>query len=90
MAKCFHLCVMTAGGLVLECEAEYCRIATAGGSVGVLANHAPMLCAMPEGESLCRMEGGEEKMIRHSAGVANVRDNQVTIIAEHAEIGEEI
>ena len=62
MAKCFHLCVMTAERTLLEGEAEYCHIPTPGGSVGVLANHAPMLCAMREGETLCRMEDGEEKL----------------------------
>ena len=70
----------------MEGEAEYCHIPTTGGSVGVLADHAPMLCAMREGETLCRMENGEEKTVRHSAGVANVRDNQVTILTDHAEL----
>ena len=77
---------MTAEGTLLEGEAEYCHIPTTGGSVGVLADHAPMLCAMREGETLCRMENGEEKTVRHSAGVANVRDNQVTILTDHAEL----
>lgn len=86
MAKCFHLRIMTAGGMFLDESAEYCRIPTANGSVGVLANHAPMLCAMPEGETLCRMEDGMEKTIRHSAGVADVRDNSVTILIDRAEI----
>ncbi len=86
MAKCFHLCVMTAERTLLEGEAEYCHIPTPGGSVGVLANHAPMLCAMREGETLCRMEDGEEKTIHHSAGVAKVRDNSVTILADRAEL----
>ncbi|MBQ9663771.1 MAG: F0F1 ATP synthase subunit epsilon [Oscillospiraceae bacterium] len=86
MAKCFHLCIMTAEGTLLDGEAEYCHIPTAAGSVGVLADHAPMLCAMQEGETLCRMEGGEEKTVRHSAGVASVRNNRVTILADRAEL----
>ena len=86
MPKSFQLRVMTAEGNVLELPVTYCSLQTTEGSLGVLANHAPMLCALREGESLCRMEGGEEKTIRHSPGVANVRDNQVTIITDHAEI----
>ena len=85
MSKCFRLLVMNAGGVLLDGPAEYCRIPTADGSVGILANHAPMLCAMREGDSLCRMESGEEKTLRHSAGVADVRDNFVTILADRAE-----
>ena len=69
MAKSFHLQIMTAEGTLLEGEAEYCHIPTTAGSVGVLADHAPMLCAMPEGETFCRMEDGTEKTVRHSSGV---------------------
>ena len=86
MAKCFHLCIMTAEGTLLDGEAEYCHIPTAAGSVGVLADHAPMLCALSEGETRCRMQDGEEKTVRHSAGVANVRGNSVTILADRAEL----
>ena len=86
MAKCFQLCIMTADGTLLDGQAEYCHIPTAAGSVGVLADHAPMLCALREGETLCRMEDGTEKHVRHSTGVANVRNNRVTILADRAEI----
>ena len=86
MAKSFHLRIMTAEGTLLEGEAEYCHIPTTAGSVGVLADHAPMLCAMPEGETLCRMEDGADKIVRHIAGVADVRDNQVTILTDRAEL----
>jgi F-type H+-transporting ATPase subunit epsilon len=86
MAKCFHLQIMTAEGTLLESEAIYCHIPTTAGSVGVLANHAPMLCAMPEGETLCRLEDGTEKTVRHSPGVADVRDNKVIILADRAEL----
>ena len=48
MAKCFQLCVMTAEGTILQGEAEYCNLPTAMGSVGILADHAPMLCAIAE------------------------------------------
>ena len=77
---------MTAEGVLLEGEADYCHIPTTAGSVGVLADHAPMLCAMPEGETLCRMEDGTESTVRHSSGVANVRENRVTILADRTEL----
>ena len=86
MAKCFHLSIMTAEGPMLEGQATYCNLPTDSGSVGVLADHAPMLVALPEGRTLCRMEDGTEKTVRHSSGVANVRNNQVIILADRAEI----
>lgn len=84
MAKCFHLCIMTAGGTLVEESAEYCSIPTADGSVGVLADHAPMLCAVCEGKLSCRMEDGRERKFRVSAGAAGVRNNSVTILVDRA------
>ena len=85
MANCFHLCIMTAGGTLLEGKAEYCRLPTAGGSVGILADHAPMLCALSEGKLCCRMEDGAERAFRVSDGVAEIRDNSVTILTDRTE-----
>ena len=56
MANCFELRVLTAEGAVLEGKAEYCNLPTDLGSVGILANHAPMLCAVREGKARFRME----------------------------------
>ncbi|MBO7669970.1 MAG: F0F1 ATP synthase subunit epsilon [Oscillospiraceae bacterium] len=85
MANCFHLCLMTAEGTMVDEAAEYCRIPTADGSVGILADHAPMLCAVCEGEVRCRMEDGRERSFHVPAGVASVRDNSVTILTDRAE-----
>ena len=85
MANCFHLCLMTAEETMLDEAAEYCRIPTADGSVGILADHAPMLCAVCEGEVRCRMEDGRERKFYVPAGVASVRDNSVTILTDRAE-----
>ncbi len=86
MGKCFQICVMTAEGTVLEGQSEYCSLPTTWGSVGILANHAPMLCALSEGRAVFQMEDGEEKTVSLHGGVANVRDNSVTILSDHAEI----
>ena len=75
MANYFHLCLMTAEETMLDEAAEYCRIPTADGSVGILADHAPMLCAVCEGERIFHVP----------AGVASVRDNSVTILTDRAE-----
>ncbi len=88
MAKCFSLRVITAEGTVLEGQAEYARFETAEGSVGVLAGHAPMLCALPDGIARFRMEDGTEKRAELSSGIANVRDNTVTVLADRATLTE--
>ena len=85
MANCFHLCVMTAEGTLVDEKAEYCNLPTAGGSVGILADHAPMLCALNEGKVRCRMEDGTERVFCIPSGVAEIRDNRVTILSDRAE-----
>ena len=85
MAKTFELRILTAEGTVLDTPATYCRLQTSEGSFGILANHAPMFCACSEGTLTYRTEDGSEKQMRHSAGVANVRDNTVTLLTDHAE-----
>ena len=88
MAKCFTVHVVTAEGTVLEGEAEYVRFETADGSLGVLADHAPMLCALREGEISFRMEDGQNKILQISGGVADVRNNNVTVLADSAKLKE--
>ncbi|MCR5089035.1 MAG: ATP synthase F1 subunit epsilon [Oscillospiraceae bacterium] len=86
MANCFQFQIITAEGTLLDEKAEYCNVPTGSGSVGILANHAPMLCALREGTVRCRTAGGTEKCVKISDGVADVRDNSVTILADRAEV----
>ena len=86
MAKSFRLRVQTPGSIVLEGPAVYCSLPTTDGSVGILADHAPMVCAVREGTALFRMESGEEKKLHLSEGAANVRDNSVTVLTGQAEV----
>ncbi len=86
MADRIRLKIVTPSGTALDRIVNYVNLPTSDGSLGILADHAPMLCAMPEGETFCRMEDGTEKTVRHSSGVANVRDNRVTILADRAEL----
>ncbi len=88
MANCFHFQLISAEGTLLDEKAAYCNLPTGSGSVGVLANHAPMLCALREGTVLCRAEDGTEKHVKISDGVADVRDNSVTVLTDRAETAE--
>ena len=88
MANCFQLSVITADGPLLQGSASACRLPVEGGSVGVLAHHAPMLCALREGEARFRMEDGTEKRLQLSGGIADVRDNTVTVLTGHARLAE--
>ena len=84
MADRIHLRIVTPTGTALERDVNYVNLPTPGGSVGILANHAPMLCAVGKGKLRCRFAGGES-LVFVAGGVASVEDNEVTVLAEEAE-----
>ena len=61
-------------------KCNYVSLPSVNGAVGVLANHAPMLCALTKGFVLCRKSSGEEIRIEVSGGVAQVFTNTVTVL----------
>lgn len=75
-----HLLLATSGGETWEKQVSAVTLPGALGSLGILANHAPMLCALDEGLVSCRTEAGETVRIRISEGIANVADNEVTLL----------
>lgn len=60
-------------------------VVTADGSVGVLADHAPMLLAVAPGVVHCRFGESETAEIQVGTGVASVRSNQVSLLVSSAE-----
>ena len=87
MADRIHLRIVTPSGTVLDRQTNYVSIPTPDGSVGILASHAPMLCAVGKGRLRARFEGGES-VVSVSGGVASVEDNEVTLLVEEAELEE--
>lgn len=80
MADRIKLSVATAEGESHEKMVSYVSIPTAFGSVGVLSGHAPMLCAVKSG--ILKYRVGEDSLFRLSVsdGIANVADNEVTVL----------
>jgi F-type H+-transporting ATPase subunit epsilon len=63
----------------------------ADGELGILPGHAPLITELGIGELRCRGAGGEEEV--HLAiirGFAEVLSDRVTVLAETAELAEEI
>ncbi len=84
-----HLLLVTSGGETWEKQVCSVTLPAALGSLGILANHAPMLCALNEGVMSCRTEAGEITRIRISEGIANVADNEVTLLLSHLTVEDE-
>ena len=77
--------VITGDGPVLEAQVESVNLPTSFGSVGVLAGHAPMLCAVEAGILRCRGSQGEAR-VRISAGVASVEKNEVNVLVSSGQV----
>ena len=87
MAESFRLSVVTAEGTVFEDRVDYANLPTGFGSIGILAKHAPMLCAVEKGVVRCTQEG-KTLRIRVGAGVASVENNEVTLLVSDGEMTE--
>ncbi len=60
------------------------------GSFEVLANHAPMISALEVGTIRISVPGGEPIVFATSGGFLEVINNQVSVLAESAELGSDI
>ncbi len=80
--------IVTGDGPVLEQAVEYVNLPTTFGSLGVLTNHAPMVCTVEAGMIRCRWSGGETR-VRVSSGVASVEHNELTVLVSSGQVLED-
>ncbi|MBP5166152.1 MAG: hypothetical protein ILP09_02715 [Oscillospiraceae bacterium] len=75
------LTIVSADGAVLETEARYVCLPAEDGEVGILGGHAPLLAALKAGKVKYDCEtDGVRKTADIPGGMAEVKDNEVTII----------
>ena len=86
MGKLFHLSVVTPDRTVYEADVSSVRLPTTFGSLGVMAGHAPMLCALGEGSLRCTDESGQSLRIDVTGGIARVDRNEMTVLTPTAEL----
>ena len=84
-----HLEVVTPDGSVLSTEAEYVGIPGVAGQFGVMPGHIPLLSAVAIGGLYYRMDG-VQKDVFVSGGFAEVLNDKVVILAEAAELQQDI
>ena len=84
MEKLFHLSVVTPDSTVFEADVSAVNVPTPFGSLGVLAGHAPMLCALDKGKLRCTDKDGQTLRITISGGVASVDHNEMTVLTQSA------
>ena len=80
----FPVEVLTPEGSVFDDEVEMVSTKTTAGSIGVLANHAPVLAMLDPTE--LRLHRSESDVVRlaQSEGYMQVADNRVLLLVEEA------
>ena len=89
MADKIHLQIVTAGGVVFDRMVHVVNLPLENGSIGVLANHAPLMGAVVDGVVTCASSEGEY-VIAVGIGVVNIVNNEVTVLSRTAEEAENI
>lgn len=80
-----HLQIVTAGEAVYDKMVSYVGVPLSDGEAGILADHAAMLAAL--GAGVIKARAGEDtENISVSGGVLSVKDNELIILAESAEL----
>ncbi len=82
--------IITPERMVLDVEhVDYVSLPAEGGEVGVMENHMPMVCNLAVGP--IRVDKGDQQQhLATSGGFVEVLKNRVTILADTAELAQEI
>lgn len=89
--KTFKLEVITPDRVALSDDAAVSVVAPgAQGYLGVLANHAPMMAALTIGKFDLRRADGTTARMAIGGGFLEVYENTVSVLAESAELAEDI
>lgn len=90
MAKPFKLMVLTPEREFYNGEAVYVGMDTIAGSIGVLADHVPMVTALTVGTLVIKPDENTIRTAFHSEGFIEVRHDGVLVMAQACEWPEEI
>ena len=82
--------ILTAERHVLSTKVEYVNLSTVNGTIGILANHIPLLTALNIGVLEYGELNGKKRRAAIGGGFAEMNNNKLTVFASSAELAEEI
>jgi F-type H+-transporting ATPase subunit epsilon len=82
--------VVAADRLVWSGEATVVNARTAGGEIGILADHMPVLSLLAPGAVEVDTPDGETSTFAVDEGILSVANNRVSVLASHAEVAADI
>jgi F-type H+-transporting ATPase subunit epsilon len=81
--------ILTPERVVMQTQADSVVVPAAEGELGILPHHAPLLAELAPGNIRLR-RGDQTEFFAVSGGYIQVRDNEVSVFAETAEMAHEI
>jgi len=84
MSAAFTWAVVTPEGTAASGTCDFLVVPTAGGELGVMADHAALVACVVAGD-LRITAGGAQTALRVGAGVMDVRDNRVRLLVSSAD-----
>jgi len=90
MAATFDLQVVAADHTVWSGEATMVIARTLEGELGILANHSPLMGVLAPGSVEIRPADGNTLVAVVDGGFLSVANNRISILAEHAEMADDI
>ena len=81
--------IMTPERRVLQTQADSVVLPAADGELGILSHHAPLVAQLHAGQIRLRL-GDKVEYFAVSGGFVEVQNNRVTVMAETAEMAQEI
>jgi F-type H+-transporting ATPase subunit epsilon len=88
--KTFKLQIITPGRVVFQDEASSVSAPGTQGGFQILHNHAPFISTIEVGEIKVRNKNGNDLVYAAGGGFIEVKENNVVVLAESAELAGEI
>lgn len=82
--KRFRYSIVTPDGAIASGDCEFLLVPTAEGDIGILANHAPLLCELSFGVLFIRTGPGEHRDLYVENGYLEVLKNEASIMVAKA------
>ncbi len=89
MAKT-HFSLIAQDRIVYEDDVDMVILPGSSGVFAAMAKHAPLMSTLQPGEILVRKEGEDDRYFAVGGGFAEVRPDEVVVLARSAEAAEEI
>jgi F-type H+-transporting ATPase subunit epsilon len=80
----FHCVVVTPEEQVLDASLTQAIIPAADGLLGILTGRAPLLARLGKGPLRLDLQSGEKKIFQIEGGVAQMKDNNLTVLTHTA------